>query len=244
MFDLSRFRLSDMVRCASVARTLGEHAGSMEEAAENVLEFFFESFRGENGEPACGLIRLFKTHRYAGLPPELQRFSDGILPATSPAMRCLTLMATRGTEAEWNSRSDSKAHAVIPLPSESFVREAPMIARLIEQLGIPLGAVVQPAPELIVDLAQNSWNVFHVEQAEGSPYIPAQEEFVARYGIRSVIGFGGILPSGALFAVIIFTRVPVPSETAQLFKTLALNVKLALIPFDGERVFRQDGAES
>ena len=119
-----------------------------------------------------------------------------------------------------------------------------MIARLIEQLGIPLGAVVQPAPELIVDLAQNSWNVFHVEQAEGSPYIPAQEEFVARYGIRSVIGFGGILPSGALFAVIIFTRVPVPSETAQLFKTLALNVKLALIPFDGERVFRQDGAES
>lgn len=243
MFDLTQFRLSDMVQCASVARTLGAGAESMEEAAENVLAFFFENFRDHAGAPACGLVRLFKTHSYRRLPADLQEFSDRVLPSTGPTMRCLVLMATRGIEPQWNSRSDSKAHAVIPLPSESVVREAPMIARLIDQLGIPLGAILEPAPELIVDLAQNTWNVFHIEQAEGSPFIPAQEEFVGPYGIRSVIGFGGILPSGSMFAVIMFTRVVVPSETAQLFKTLALNVKLALIPFDGDRVFSRKSSE-
>jgi len=52
------------------------------------------------------------------------------------------------------------------------------------------------------------------------------------FGIRSVIGFGGMLPSGNLFAVILFTKVPIPRETADLFRPLALSVKLAILPFD------------
>lgn len=240
MFDLTRFRLSDMVRCASIARTLGSDSENMEAAAEKVIAFFFDNFRAEDGEPACALVRLFKTHHYGGLPPDLRSFADRVLPSTGDSMRCLTLMATRGIQPEWNDRASSQGHAAIPLPSESVVSEAPMIARLIEQLGIPLGAILQPAPELIVDLSQKTWNVFHIEHAEDSPYVPAQEEFVRRHGVRSVIGFGGMFPSGSMFAVIIFTRVVVPPETAQLFKTLALNVKLALIPFDGTRVFGEE----
>lgn len=246
MFDLTRFRLSDMVRCASIARTLGDEAGSMEEASERLVEFFYENFQDrDSGGPACALIRLFKTHYYGELPPALQNFAAAVMPQTAPGpfMKCLTLMATRGQEPQWNDRSSSRGHAAIPLPSESVVEKAPMIARLTEQLGIPLGAILKPAPELIVDLAQKSYNIFHVEHAEGSQYVPAQEEFVEPYGVRSVIGFGGVLPSGEMFAVILFTKVRVPAETAQLFRTLALNVKLALIRFDGKDVFR-DAAES
>jgi len=52
-----------------------------------------------------------------------------------------------------------------------------------------------------------------------------------------VLGFGGILPSGNLFVIIIFSAVELARETADLFKTLALSVKLAVLPFDGKAIF-------
>jgi hypothetical protein len=60
---------------------------------------------------------------------------------------------------------------------------------------------------------------------------------VIPHGIRSVLGFGGVLPSGDLFAMILFSRVRIPREIAELFKTLSLNVKVALLPFVDRRVF-------
>jgi hypothetical protein len=112
-----------------------------------------------------------------------------------------------------------------------------MIAQLIRQLGVQVELLVDPAPELLVDVQQHTFNVFHVPVAEGCPYIPAQREFVLPYGVRSVIGFGGLLPPGELFATILFSKVPVSRETAELFKTLALNVKVAMLPFAGKKIF-------
>jgi hypothetical protein len=111
-----------------------------------------------------------------------------------------------------------------------------MIHRLLEQFGLDVGAVVAPEESLLVDLEARTFNVFHVAEAEGSPFIPAQD-FVRAHGIRSVLGLGGMLPGGAIFAVILFAKVPVPLETAELFQTLALGVKLALQPFGADRVF-------
>lgn len=63
-------------------------------------------------------------------------------------------------------------------------------------------------------------------EAVGSPYIPAQSKFIIPMGIRSVLGFGGMLPTGNLFTVILFAKTPIPRETAEASKTLALNVKI------------------
>jgi hypothetical protein len=90
---------------------------------------------------------------------------------------------------------------------------------------------------MLVDLEQRQYNVFHVPEAAGSPYIPAQEAFVVPYGIKSVLGFGGILPAGDLFAVIMFTRVPVHREVAEAFRTISLNVKMAIMRFGPRAVF-------
>ncbi len=57
-----------------------------------------------------------------------------------------------------------------------------------------------------------------------------------KFGVRSVLGFGGMLPLGDIFCVILFSKVAIPRETAELFRTLALNVKLAALPFQ-EAVF-------
>ena len=60
-------------------------------------------------------------------------------------------------------------------------------------------------PDLVLELEQKNYNVFFVEDAIGSPYIPAQDDFVVPYGVRSVLGFGGLMPSGQVFAALLFT---------------------------------------
>ena len=88
---------------------------------------------------------------------------------------------------------------------------------------------------LLVDLEPKSYNGFHVPEARGSTYVPAQETFVIPYGIRSVVGLGGLFSPGHLFAVILFTTVPIPRHTADLFGPLALSVKLAILPVADRR---------
>lgn len=237
-YDLTGLSLSSMTECGARLRKLGRDASSMEEAARAVVRFLYENVVDDAGDPACALVRFYKTHELDRLPDDLREFarerSDAELP---PETRCLTLLATAGDEPDWNDRRRSRDHRAIPLPSPQAVRQFPMILHLVKQLGLEVEQVVAPAPDLVVDEEQRSFNVFYVPEAEGSPYIPAQANFVVAKGIRSVLGFGGLLPPDELFAVILFCRVAVPPETADLFKPLSLSAKMAVLPFAGERVF-------
>jgi hypothetical protein len=151
---------------------------------------------------------------------------------------CLTLLATAGTHPNWNARQASTGHQAIPLLNEQMIAQTPMIARLLQEFGLSPAALLTPDTSLLVDPAQQPYNVFYVPEALGSPWVPAQAEFVTPYGIRSVLGFGGMLPPGDLFAIILFSTQPIPQETADLFKTISLSVKSALLPFAGGQVFR------
>jgi hypothetical protein len=93
------------------------------------------------------------------------------------------------------------------------------------------------ASTMYIEEASERFNVFHIEEAEGSPYIPAQDEFVKRYGVRSVVGVGGLLPDGELFAVILFSRVVVSRELAEMFRVLAESVRLAIVKYDASQTF-------
>jgi hypothetical protein len=112
-----------------------------------------------------------------------------------------------------------------------------MIARMIVQMGIEVEEIVHPPPRFLLDSDRQPFHVFHVEDALGSEFVPDQETFVVPYGVRSVLGFGGLLPTGELFAFVLFARVPVSRDTAALFRTLALSTKLALLPYAGRQVF-------
>ncbi|MDQ3522070.1 MAG: hypothetical protein M3434_07025 [Gemmatimonadota bacterium] len=233
VYNLSRMTLKDMSQCGAALRRLGTGSLSMEETASRTVRFLYDSLvGGETGEHACVLVRCFKTHPLGELDARLQQLAGGSLGAepASPAMQCLTLLGTAGDLPEWNSRRASAGQQVIPLPSALGVARIPMIAQLIKQLGLEVSSVLRPDPKVVIDLQQKSFNVFYVPEALGSPYIPAQQGFVIPYGVRSVLGFGGVLPRGDLFAVIMFVRVPLPPRTAELFKPLALSAKLAILP--------------
>ncbi len=238
--NLASFQLSDMLRLGQQVRHLGDDSASMEEAAGRVVRYLYDHLANNDGGRCCALIRCFKTHPYRALEDDVKVSARTSLDHGSnidPEMRCLTLLATIGDRPEWSDRRRSRGHQAIPLPSVEIVTQAPMVAQLVQQMGLDIASVVKPDASLLVDLEQRTFNVFHVLQALGSPYVPAQAEFVQPYGIRSVLGFGGLLPSGELFAIIMFSKVEIPRETADMFSTLALGVKLVLLPFIGADTF-------
>ncbi len=236
-FDPRRFTLRDMTELGSKLRKLGDGATSMEQVADRLVRHLYEHLIDlDTGERACALVRFFKTHRYDELEPDLQRFARGLLQRDKAqrGMRCLTLLASAGDEPEWNAAHDSTAHRAIPLVSKEMVAQAPMISRLLLQLGVQIEVLldnVANSGALLVDEPPASFNVFYVPDARDSPYIPVQTDFVVKFGIRSVLGFGGTLPLGDIFCVILFSKFSIPRETAELFRTLALNVKVAALPF-------------
>lgn len=233
LYDITNFTILETTECARALRSMGAGAGSMEEAAGRVVRHFHEGLVDGSGARATALVRFYKTHPYEGLDGELRAFARGMLGGDPPpGMKCLVLLATAGERPEWNSRKSSQGHQAIPLPSEDAVHQAPMVSNLIIQLGLSVGMIVRPDPELLLDMEQKTYNVFHVPEALGSPFIPHQDDFVVPCGIRSVLGFGGLLPSGEMFAVIMFFKVAVSTETADFFKALSLNVKLAVLPYD------------
>ncbi|MDD3117756.1 MAG: hypothetical protein PHQ27_01130 [Victivallales bacterium] len=235
MYDFNILKMSDIIRMGSDIRVLGKDCRSMEEAAQRLVNYLFDNFVDpQSGLNTCPLIRFFKTHDHTTLPPELQRFAARLLTDKSPTAnyKCLTLLATTGIEEKWRRRQNSQAHQAIPLPSKEVVNRIPMMRNLIKQMGMDIETVIRPDPNLLLDLARTTFNIFYVQQALASPYIPAQQEFVKPYGIKSVLGYGGILPSGNIFTVIMFTRKALDRKTAQLFSTVALNVKMLMLPFD------------
>lgn len=241
MYDLTKFTLKSMTECGAELRKLGSGADSMEEVSDRIVRYLYEKFVDEQTDrPAFTLVRFFKTHLYEELEASLQQQLTAASPdQPSDGLKCLTLLATVGDQPKWNSRYASEGHQVIPLASEQMVAQSPMISQLIKQFGLETSSVLSPDPELLVDLEQKTFNVFHVPAAIASPYVPAQQEFVIPYGIQSVLGFGGMLPSGNIIAVILFSKVPISRNTADMFKTLALNTKMAVLPFDRGTIFRK-----
>jgi hypothetical protein len=238
--DIANFTVGAMLRAGIAVRRIVRGAESLEQAANSVVRYLYEHCADSNtGERNCALVRFYKTHPYGTLEAEQQLFAERLLgdQSTDDDMRCLALLATAGDEPEWNSRRESSSHQAIPLPSADIVRRAPMIARLIEDLGLDIEAVVtgHSAPARVGET--RTYDVFHVEDAVGSPHIPAQRDFVMRYGIASVVGFGGLLRSGELFAVILFSRVRIPKPSAARFRAIALDVRSALYSLDETKIW-------
>ncbi|MCA9080105.1 MAG: PAS domain S-box protein [Planctomycetaceae bacterium] len=224
-YRLSDFKLTDMVDCGAVIRGLSR-MGSKSRFSDALVRLLYEHMVDEEQQPVLALVRLFETRPYSQLKPDVRAVAMRQLPAIRPETTCLTLVATAGDRPEWNRVDQSAGHRVIPLPSATAVEQLPMIAQLVRQLGVSVGGL---GPANLDALAGSARGVFHIEDAVGSPSVPAQQEFVIPYGIKSVVGFGDQMPDGRLFAVIMFSKVPVSAETAALLGHLAPSARLALL---------------
>jgi hypothetical protein len=231
-FSLQHFDLAEMLRCGRELGRAAMGAASLEEAAGRVVRYLYDGCRdAETDERECALVRFFVTQPYSAMPEEMKDAACRTLgcPPAIQTMNCLALLATAGDEPAWNDRRQSTGHQAIPLPDVGMVEQVPMLAELFRSLGVDQNALVTRNGDVLFGAGDGKmYRVFFVPEAEGSPFIPAQEEFVRPYGIRSVLGWGGVLHGGELFAVILFTRVAIPEQSADRFRHVALDVKAAL----------------
>jgi signal transduction histidine kinase len=235
-YQLEHFSLTDMMRCGAEIRGMvrGVEAGAgpapdgdnaHTALAARLVHHLHQNMLAEDGRRAFALVRLFETRRFDQLEEKLAEYISSQSPDLMPHTRCLSLLATAGDLEEWNHVASSADHRVIPLPSPMAVERLPMISQLIRQLGFQVGGILKPTPGILL---RTTMGVFHVPEARGSPYIPAQAAFVEPHQIRSAVGFGDVLADGRLFAVIMFSRVPVTGEVATLLSHLAHSTRMAL----------------
>ena len=240
MYDMTLFTPQDMAKCSLVLRHLGRNTTSMEASSQKIVNYIYQHFcDSQTGENSCALVRLFKTHPYGELEDSLQQSARCLMNGYPPAadMKCWTLLAAAGTEPQWNSRHTAAKNTAIPLVSTQLVAQMPAISEIIRQFGLDIPTFLGLEPERFLQLEPAVLNIFHVPEAKGSPFIPEQDSLIIPYQIKSVLGFGGLLPSGSLFAVVMFLKVKIPQSTAEMFKNLAVGVKKNLLVYDKKRVF-------
>jgi hypothetical protein len=240
MHDLTKFQLPNSLLLGAELRRLGVGAHSLEQVAQRTTELLYGALRDPaSGRSACVLARCYKTHAFEALPPDLQQAARTTIPGVepSPHTRCLTLVGTYGDAEEWRLRQRSVGHRAIPLVSERIVESLPMVAELARSLGLDTTTLVRPDARILLEADRRGFNVFHIRDAERSPYVPAKDAFVKPYGVRSAVGFGFMIPPLDILALILFTRTLIDENTASLFKTLALNLKLAVLPYAGIHTF-------
>lgn len=238
MHDLCGFSLDDVAECAARVRRLGQGASSMEEAAGRIVTYLYDDLADHrSGQRACALVRFYKTHPYGMLDAGRRHFASprSTGEVTSPDARYLALLATTGDEPAWQSVAGSRNHQAIPLESAENAARVPMVLRLIDQLGIDFTASPQASSSVTVAVDSRSNDDDGAGLPSADVLIP--DPFLDRHGIRSILGFGGQLPAGDLFAVVLFTRVSIEARARDLFKTLALAVKVSVTAFARGPVF-------
>lgn len=206
---------------------------TLEAVAQQIIDLLHAEFVGDNpASPDVALVRCFVTCPYSALAPrpalqaKARQLLDGKEP--EPSHRCMVLLGTRGMEPAWDQRHLSGGHQVIPLGSPELMRKTPMITELCRQIGISRDAFLKEGKLPPLDLAVRNAGCFHIENVQGSPYVPAHADFVQPYGIRSVLGLGAPIDEHDFFVVLIFARVPISAEMAAALKPLTISIKLAL----------------
>jgi hypothetical protein len=231
VWRLDRFGIDELEGTSRVVRNLGRGATTMAESAQRITDVLHNGLIDEAGAPACPLVRFYATHRLADMDELRRSFALRLEPDLSPDTRCFTLLGSSGTEPGWRDAASSTGHLAIPLGSARVLTSLPMVSALFDQMGFTAAEVVAPDIERALELHHRDYEVFHVPDAVGSRWVPAQQEFVVTHGVTSVLGLGGALPSGDLFAMILFSRVPIPQATARMLQPLAAALKAAVVGF-------------
>jgi len=168
------------------------------------------------------LSRVFIVFHFSQLTSELKKMAvESVGSPQAEQLNYLVLMGTYGKEDAWCSRHQSRGHQAIPLTEET-VKKIPMVARCLQQIGFDLKIILAQDRDhgLVLEGINQLYGVFHVDKALGSPFIPAQEGFVALYGVKSVIGSGTCLPAGVPMIYIGFASMTITNDISSAFSPL------------------------
>ncbi|MEU9443104.1 SpoIIE family protein phosphatase [Streptomyces sp. NPDC048304] len=212
-FDLSAFGLSETARCSALLRAAASGAPSPDSAAQIVADFYYDSLVDGHDGRACPAVGVF----LAG-PWNAVTGAPAVAGARAEHARRLTLAGFGGADVRWPG-AEGSGPLHVPLPSSGAARETPWVHRLLERLGVaPREADGAVLPEGDVE-------VVHLSGSQ----VGGLEELLPGQGVRCALAFGGTLSPGEGFAVVLFSRVPLPAEVTTLFRTVTAGTRLALL---------------
>lgn len=186
---------------------------SLESSSQVLAETIHAAF----GEEVV-LCRVFITLPFHKLPEDLRRTARAVVEdqvlhsQTTDNTAVLTLLGSSGKDLAWCSRHTSRGHAAIPLSSANFVDSIPMVARMLQEMGIDLGLTPEAGRPFSEKILGTGWvGLFYVDDARtardgaGRRVIPATD-FVERHSIRTVFGIGKALGNGSIASLVLFTN--------------------------------------
>ena len=249
MARIADFSGADILTLQDDLRAGARASLTLEEAAQRAVTILYEAL-----SESAVLVRLFATLPYAELPADLQRrvselaCINGCEEAIRDDALVLTLLGTRGTQAEWNSRAQSVGHAGIPLVSAGFVEAIPMVSRLLRELGVDLRWFdEQDRSAVEKKLVGGLAGLFYVRDAasaldhRGRTVIPAQD-FVAAHGVKTVFGLGSVHTGGTVLTLLVFTRDILEKAEVEQYVRLVQSIKATTAALVAQRRWFAAGA--
>lgn len=213
--------------------------------AQKCCDVFYETF-----EKSVVLVRLFVALPFETLPPDEQAFARAILARRNvtdpilPTTPVMTLLGTRGVNANWGDRRESKSYRALPLVSTMLVESMPMTAQIFRVLGANVAAPKNPA----VGVTEKAWgagraglfyveNAAHTVDAQGRKIIGVSS-FVEEYGVHTVFGVARAFRDDLFFFQLVFCRHLVSRERAREFLPLAATLRGTTVrAIDANHVF-------
>lgn len=208
---------------------------SFEAASQYICRTLYDRIRTSDDVPLFSLIRLYRLVRVEDLPKELWSLLD-------PGEKFgIALMGTYGKLPEWQDRKQSLGHKVIPINKVMIPTKIPMFEQLlIADMEVDLKHLYSTG-DVLASLGRPSGGTFLIEDALKSPKIPAKDDFVVPHQIKSLVGFGGMVPDvqrrSTLYMLIGFTQFPVTIELAKDIYQLQPYVAIGLDTTTTNRIF-------
>jgi hypothetical protein len=211
-------------------REASAEADSLQEAADAQVRHLRDLFDSDrrDGSRAISLARVFLSLSYSELPAEYRRqiAQNGSDP--DPDQRFFCLMGTAGEKPELCDIRGAGEHRYILLPPDSAdLTVMPGLEKMFASFGVPYRAIVDPSSERVDSLEGYQLT----RDGRESPYIPSSD-FTEQFSIRGQVGVGGVLPSGAVFALFIFARDEISDEYAEGLAILAPVLQICYQRFD------------
>jgi len=234
MSQITEIGQEDHVQLQRDVQAQTRRAAWFEEAAQTYASLLWDKV----GESLV-LARVFATVPFGKLPASNQAFvrkladSTGITELIGDDTLVLSLMGSRGQEPAWNDRHSSQGHVGIPLASADFIDAIPMMSRLLRQMGMGLDWIDKRDTGLVAKTLGATSGVFYVREAreetdiQGRKIIAAQD-FVEKYGVKTVFGLGGgFVGTSTFMTSIIFCTEQLDKEQAEAFMPQVNRMKVS-----------------
>ena len=168
------------------------------------------------------------------MPSDIQAYINGkeSWGSISKQNQYLTLLGYWGDLEEWKNRIHSKNYKAFPLNDPHVLDKFPMLSAVFSQIGFELPENVVPDNSILIKERHKKLKLFCVEEAKGSKFIPKQAEFVEPFSVESVFGFGGVYPTGNIYAIIVFSREKILKQDASVYLSLNPAIKWATLGYD------------